>query len=60
MVRGNVGALKYYKYLYEELKKRIRIPSELIDMQYSGNRQLDHFYTEEEKEQFRKKWSKNV
>ena len=56
----NVGAEKPYKYIYEELKKRIKISSELLDMQYNGNRQLDHFYTEEEKEQFRKKWNEHV
>lgn len=60
LVNGNVGSEKHYKYIYEELKKRIKIPARLLDSQYKNNWQMDHFYTEEEKEEFRKKWSEYV
>ena len=57
---GNVGDEKQYKYLYEGLKKDIRIPARVVESQYKNNPQLDHFYTEEEKEQFLHKWSRYV
>ena len=59
LVTSHVGAEKNSKYIYAELKKQIRIPAELLDSQYKNNKYMDHFYTEEEKAQFRKKWSSN-
>lgn len=53
----NVGEEKCYKYIYKELKKRIRIPAEILDSEYKNNPRLDHFYTEEEKEKFYQKWN---
>ena len=57
---ANVGDDKQYKYIYEGLKKDIRIPVRVMESQYKNNPQLDHFYTEEEKERFLQKWSKYV
>lgn len=56
----NVGDEKQYKYIYEGLKKDIRIPARVVESQYKNNPQLDHFYTEEEKERFLQKWSRYV
>lgn len=56
----NIGNEKQYKYIYERLKKDIRIPARVMEEQYKNNPQLDHFYTEEEKERFLQKWSRNV
>lgn len=56
LVNDNVGAAKQYQYIYEELKKRIKIPVELIKQQYQGNSRVDHFYTEEEKKAYMQKW----
>lgn len=60
LVRGNIGDEKWSKYIYEELKTRVKIPARLLDSQYKDNWQMDHFYTEEEKEKFRQKWSKFI
>lgn len=57
---ANVGDEKQYKYIYEGLKKDIRIPIRVMESQYKNNPQLDHFYTEEDKERFLQKWSKYV
>lgn len=54
----NIGNKKHYKYLYEEIRKYIRIPHRVMESQYKNNAQLDHFYTEEEKERFLQKWSR--
>lgn len=56
----NIGDEKFSGYIYKELKKKIRIPARLLDSQYRDNWQMDHFYTKEEKEQFRKKWEKFI
>lgn len=57
---SNVGDEKQYKYIYEGLKKDIRLPAEVIESQYKNNPLLDHFYTKEEKERFLQKWSWHV
>lgn len=57
---ANVGDGKHYKYIYEGLKKDIKLPARVMESQYKNNSQLDHFYSEEEKERFLQKWSKYV
>ena len=57
---ANVGDEKQYKYIYEGLKKDIRLPSAVVKSQYKNNPLQDHFYTEEEKERFLRKWSRYV
>lgn len=56
LINDNVGSNKQYKYIYEELKKKIRIPADLLEQQYRENSRVDHFYTEEEKKAFIQKW----
>lgn len=56
----NKGVEKHYQYIYEELKRTIRIPRRLIERQYKNNRRMDHFYTQEEQAGFMQKWSGNI
>ncbi len=57
LVRNNVGEEKLYKFAYNELKRKIEIPTHIMDFYYHGNAAMDHFYTEREKRGFIKKWS---
>lgn len=57
LVNDNVGNQKPYKFVYNEIKKSIRIPEHIMNFYYKGNKAMDHFYTEEEKENLIKKWS---
>lgn len=50
------GDERWTKFIFEELKRRIKLPARLLEDQYKDNWQLDHFYTEEEKEQFLQAW----
>lgn len=52
----NVGAEKWYKYLYKNLKADIEIPQEVIDKYYIGNERMDYFYTDSEKATFLNKF----
>ncbi len=56
LLNVNVGNEKLYKYAYNELKSTIKIPEYIADFYYKGNKAMDHFYTEEEKREFAKKW----
>lgn len=51
---------KPYQYLYQNIKEVIRIPQKEVDRYYIGNSRMDHFYSEEEKAVFLKKWKKNI
>ena len=57
---ANEGDVKSYKYLYNNVKDAIRIPRDIFDIYYNNNAKMDHFYTEAEKEEFLKKWGKNI
>lgn len=56
----NIGNAKPYKYIYDSLKKDIKIPAQVIKNQYVNNIWVDHFYTAEEKEAFWAKWNSNI
>ena len=56
----NVGKDKEYAHIYEEVKKKLEIPREYAEHYYRNNPYMDHFYTEEEKKNFYKKWMKNI
>ena len=53
----NIGANKEYGYLYNEVKRKILIPQELIDFYYNSE-ELHHFYTETEIAKFRNYWTR--
>lgn len=58
MLQGdNVGENKPYGYLYKEVKKKISIPEDILDYYYGG-KEIRHFYSEEEIEQFKNKWKR--
>jgi hypothetical protein len=60
LINANEGNNMLYKYLYQNIKDTIKLPRKLVDLYYKGNPRMDHFYTEEEKETFLKKWKKNI
>ena len=60
MVKGNDGVEKYYIYIYNEIKKSIKLSRDLFISQYEQNTRFNHFYTEKEKQSFYKKWEKNI
>lgn len=56
LAKENVGNNKPYKFAYNEVIRTLKIPKQIIDFYYKGNKYMDHFYTMEEKEEFAKKW----
>lgn len=55
---ANVGEEKPYRFAYQEYKKRFLISNERLDAVYKKNKYVKHFYTEEECEQFLKKYKR--
>ncbi|MBQ2900548.1 MAG: hypothetical protein IJE49_01710 [Agathobacter sp.] len=51
----NVGAEKHYVYLYDEIKKRIKLPRKVLKEQYESS-EFTHFYSEKEIQAFWQKW----
>ncbi len=60
LINANEAGQKPYKYIYKQVRGQIRIPRELASIYYYNNPRMDHFYTEEEKAAFLKKWEKNI
>lgn len=58
LLKENVGENKYYKYIYEGIKKNFVISKSMLESQYIHNQYLNHFYTDEEKDGFFRKWEK--
>jgi len=56
IIRSNVASDKSYAYNYAEFKRRIRMPPTLLDQMYNS-KFARHFYSGEEREQFRSRWS---
>lgn len=56
LVRSNVANQKIYAREYAEFRQRIRIPPALLDQMYDS-RFARHFYSGEEIERFRARWS---
>ncbi len=54
----NVSQNKKYGHIYQEFKKRIKIPSKIIKLAYNS-KVATHFYTKKEIKKFKKKWSKS-
>ncbi len=53
---SNAAREKPYRFAYRQFKKEAFIPKGCLDYIYRGNFYTDHFYTEEEREQFYRKW----
>lgn len=56
LVRSNVAGQKSYVRQYAEFKQRIRIPPTLLDQMYES-KFARHFYSREERDLFRERWS---
>jgi len=59
LINENEADNKIYKYFYKDVKNTIKIPQDIFDIHYK-NPKMDHFYSEEEKAAFLKKWEKNI
>lgn len=58
LIRTNDANDKLYRFAYEDLKRTIEIPQDILDFYYKDNPAMDHFYTAQEKERFYQKWKK--
>ncbi len=56
IIHSNVASDKSYAGIYAEFKQRIKIPPTLLDQMYNS-RFARHFYSMEEREHFRARWS---
>lgn len=54
----NVGENKISGDIYRRVNKNLRIPQYIIDRYYKGNREMDFFYSEDDKKQFLQKINK--
>lgn len=54
LIKENVGAVKPYHYAYADLKKNIKIPQEIIERYYKNNEKMNHFYSEQQRNDFLK------
>ncbi len=59
LININEADRKMYKYIYRQVREKIKIPRELASY-YFDNPRMDHFYTEEEKTAFLEKWERNM
>lgn len=60
LINSNEASKKEYKDLYKSMRDSVKIPREIVSMYYDGNQFMDHFYSEEEKNSFLKKWENNI
>ena len=60
LVNCNIGKLKEYRFAYEQFVNEYEIPDDFVRYYYHENSRMDHFYTEEEKAEFLKKWRKKA
>jgi hypothetical protein len=59
LINENVSGEKEYAELYQKVKRKIRLPDKYIDKMYSS-KMARHFYTANEIEGFKKKWSSRL
>jgi hypothetical protein len=57
---SNRGEAKEYKFLYQEFKENLKLPKGYVDFYYKNNKDVTHFYSEEQVEKFYEKWKKYV
>ena len=60
LINANEGGAKPSEYLYKNLRNVIKIPKKMVSFYYDNNRHMNHFYTENEKTEFLKKWENNI
>lgn len=59
LINKNIGSEKYYRYVYQKLKRDFNISQEILYKHYENNKYFRHFYSDEEKAMFLKKWDVN-
>ena len=55
-VKDNIGEQKNYKYLYAAVKEKLGLSADVLDQYYECNERFDHFYTEQEKNLFKRRY----
>jgi len=60
LINANEASDKVIYDLYKKTREIIKIPRRLVSRYYDNNPYMDHFYTEEEKVAFLKKWENNI
>jgi hypothetical protein len=60
LINSNEASDKVTYDLYKKTREIIKIPRRLVSRYYDNNPYMDHFYTEEEKTTFLKKWENNI
>lgn len=56
----NVAKQKWYSLAYSQFRREIQLPIEYVNHYYQGNPRVDYFYTQKEKDDFLKRWEKNI
>ena len=56
LIRGNRNTDKEYQFAYKEFMKVFKVPQELVDFYYKDNPYMNHFYSEEQKQEMVKRW----
>jgi hypothetical protein len=59
-INANVAERKWYSLAYAQLRKEIILKPEYVNHYYQGNMKMNHFYTQEEKAKFLRKWQGNI
>ena len=57
---ANVAEQKWYGLAYSQFRREVKLPKKYVDHYYDRNAKVDHFYTQEEKAEFLKRWRENV
>ncbi|MDR2889990.1 MAG: putative capsular polysaccharide synthesis family protein [Lachnospiraceae bacterium] len=60
LTNANESSSKPYNYLYQNIMDVIKIPQAAADRYYQNNLRMDHFYSQEEKNQFLDYWKKYI
>ena len=60
LISVNQAINKSYKYAYKQFYEAIWLPKEYVDFYYQENEYLNHFYSDKERDEFYRKWSKLI
>ena len=60
MIWKHKASDKWFSLAYGQFRDEVRIPREYFDGYYYNNKMLNHFYSEKDIEDFKKKWIKQV
>ena len=58
--RENRGDQKWFSFTYKDFVKKVRLDTKYVNAYYKDNSKMDHFYTEDEKLEFLRKWEANI